>query len=416
MPHFTPRVGRLVLLVAVAIAIAIATPAVARAEGWSVTTADFRSEPVTLRGLSPAGVHVSAVDGSSDRTVPLDRFVSAQRGGAAAAPAVAAKFTLALSDGDRLVGEPVGVAGESLTWAEPLLGAVPVPFARLVAMGRGGTVAVPSGDDRPKQDVVTLANGDTVAGVFSGAAPGKLTVQPADGSPTDVPLAGVAKVVFASTGGAPPATHAFRVRLADGSAVTASAVDLAGDLPASTVALTLPGGRVPVRVRLADVLGIEQLNGPVGWLSSRTPAESVQVPYLGGAMPWPARFDAAVDGSPLTSDGRPVAHGIGVHAYSRVTFPVDPGWSAFRTQYAIDSRRDVPRLLADVTVRVKLDGRVVYEQAHVRAGGPSPVVRVDLNGAKTLTLECDYGPDGDTQAHLNWLEPALLRGAGTTRP
>jgi hypothetical protein len=402
--HTRPPARLLVLLLALA-------PVAARADDWSVTTADFHTDPVTLRGLSPAGVHVSAVDGSGDRTVPLDQFVSAQRGGAAA-PADVPRFTLALADGDRLVGEPAAVAGESLAWAEPLLGRVPVPLGELVAMGRGATAAVP--DERPKQDVVTLGNGDTVAGVFTGCGEGKLAVQASDGGTTDVPLANVARVAFASTGvAAAPVARAFRVRLADGSAVTAAGVDVDGD----AVTLTLPAKDAkPLPLHLSDVAAIEQLNGPVGWLSSRTPVESVQVPYLGGAPVWPARFDAAVDGSPLAFAGQSYDHGIGVHAYSRLTFAVEAGWGAFRTQYAIDSRRDAPRLLADVTVRVKVDGKVVHEQQHVRAGVLSPVVRVNLAGAKTLTLECDYGPAGDTQAHLDWLQPALLRDAAGRQP
>jgi hypothetical protein len=393
-----------------AAALAMSSAAVVRADDWSVTSADFHTDPVTLRGLSGNGVHVSAVDGSGDRTIPLDQFISAQRL-ASTGPAATPKYTLALSDGDRLVGEPSAMSGETLTWTEPLLGSVPVGLSRLVAMGKGSTAPVP--DDRPKQDVVTLANGDTVAGVLSGVTGAKLTVQSTDGGSTDVPLSGVAHVAFANTGGGAAATgHGYQLRLVDGSTVSAVAIDVAG----SGVSLTLPGkGAKPIALHLTDVAGIEQLNGPVGWLSSRSPTESVQVPYLGGAITWPARMDSAVDGSPLTFDGRPFGHGIGVHAYSRLTFAVDPGWTAFRTQYAIDSRRDAPRLLADVTVRIKVDGTVVHEAAHVRAGTLSPVVRVDLTGAKALTLECDYGPAGDTQAHLNWLQPALLRGA-TTRP
>ena len=387
-------------------ALAVLAAAVARADEWSVTTADFHTDPVALRGLSPAGVRVSAADGSADRVVPLDQFVSAQRTGAAPVATVPA-FTLALSDGDRLVGEPAAMAGESLTWAEPLLGRVPVSLGRLVALAKGA--AAPPAEERPKQDVVTLANGDTVAGVVGGFAAGTLAVQATDGTATDVPLASVTRVAFANTGGggaAAAAARGFRVRLADGSAVTAANVDVDG----ADVSLTLAAnGAKPIVLHLADVLGIEQLNGPVGWLSSRTPTESVQVPYVGGAATWPARFDAAVDGSPLAFAGQPFDHGIGVHAYSRLTFAVDPGWTAFRTQYAIDSPRDTPRLLADVTVRIRVDGKVVHEQQHVRAGTISPVVRVDLAGAKALTLECDYGPAGDTQAHLNWLQPALLR-------
>src|SRR5204863_9220411 len=96
---------------------------------------------------------------------------------------------------------------------------------------------------------------------------------------------------------------------------------------------------------------------------------------------------------------------IGVHSYSRLVFPIDPTCKSFRTQYAIDG--DQP--WADVTVRVKLDDRVAYEKLHVTSNATSDVVKVDLNGAKRLTLEVDYGENYDVQDRLNWIEPALLR-------
>ena len=398
-------------LACVIAAVSLSPAVAAAADDWSLTTADFQTRAVAVRGMTADGVQVAG-PGGGERVVPLDTFVSAQRAAAGGASAATPKFTLALAGGDHLVGEPVTVTGENLTWAEPLLGGVQVPFGRLVAMNSGASASTP--DERPKQDVVTLANGDSVAGVFTGVADGKLAVQAADGGPTAVPLGGVSRVAFASTG-TPPADagHAFRVRLVDGSAVTVVGVAVTGD--GVSLTLAAPAGRV-VPLPLVDVLSIEQLDGPVGWLSSRTPAESVQVPYLGGATPWPARFDAAVDGGPLAFNGQAFDHGIGVHAYSRLTFAIDPGWAAFRTRFAVDSRRDAPRLLADVTVRVKVDGRVALERRDVRAGVLSPVAVVDLTGAKTLTLECDYGPNGDTQAHLNWLEPALLRASPATRP
>src|SRR6185369_8072980 len=93
-------------------------------------------------------------------------------------------------------------------------------------------------------------------------------------------------------------------------------------------------------------------------------------PYFGSAPPWPARNDLAVDGSPLRANGRTFSRGIGVHSYSRLTYEIDSSqWPAFRTQYAIDAGRGgEPRSLADVTVRIKLDDRVVHEQAHIRPG------------------------------------------------
>ncbi len=88
--------------------------------------------------------------------------------------------------------------------------------------------------------------------------------------------------------------------------------------------------------------------------------------------------------------------------------PSIPRCKSFRTQYAIDG--DQP--WADVTVRIKLDGKVAYEKTHVTSGVLSDVVNIDLNGAKTLTLEVDYGENYDVQDRLNWIEPALLRSGG----
>jgi hypothetical protein len=377
---------------------------------WFVTTADFHSQPITLHSITADGLHVASTQPTVDDIIPFDHFISAQR--LTTDEPAAPKFTLLLAGGDRLVGEPVSVASEKLTWSSPTLGSVPVSFSRLVAIGRGSQVTLP--DEPPKQDVVTLANGDTIAGVFSDCADGKITIQTDNGA-TPVPLANVSRIAFAAAGPAVEGSdRAFRLRLTDGSAVTAVSAVTDGD----HLNLTLPGKNAPTpQVPLANLLSIEQLNGPVSWLSSHTPTESVQIPYLGGAPMWPARFDAEVDGSPLQFDAQSFDHGIGVHAYSRLTFTIDPQWSSFRTQFAIASPQDQPSKFAEVTVRIKVDGKVVHEQQHFRAGTLSPVIHVDLKDAKTLTLECDYGSAGDTEARLNWLQPALLRvAAAATAP
>jgi hypothetical protein len=380
----------------------IAAP-LAMAADWSVTTSDFHTQPMVLRGLSADGLHVASTQPSVDQVVPFDQFISAQR--PTVDEAATPKFTLVLSNGDHLAGEPGSVGSEKLIWVSPSLGNVPVPFGRLVAIGRGAEMAVP--DEPPKQDIVTLGNGDTVAGVFTDCAGGKVTVQ-TDSGPSVIPLANINRVVFAAAGprGAAPADRAFRLRLTDGSVVTVANATIAGD----RLSLTLPGKNAPMpQLPLDDLLSIEQLNGPVSWLSSRVPRENVQIPYIGGAPQWPAKFDRAVDGSPLRFDGMGFDHGIGVHAYSRLSFAIDPQWTAFRTQYAIASPPERPSKFADVTVRIKLDGKIVHQMEHFREGILSPVITVDLKDGKTLTLECDYGDAGDTEARLNWLEPALLR-------
>jgi hypothetical protein len=284
------------------------------------------------------------------------------------------------------------------------LGSVPIPFNKLLCISRGLNLSVP--DEQAKQDIATLSNGDTVSGVFTACADLKITMQ-ADAGPTSLPLESIKRIVFAATGsgGKSDAARAFRVRLADSSILTVAEAKSDG----AKLSLTLQGKNAStVEVPMTSVLGIEQLNGPVGWLSSMTPTENVQTPYLGGDPIWPARFDRSVDGSPLSFDGHIYDHGIGVHAYSRLTFAIDRQWKVFRTLYAIDSQRDQPRKFADVTVRIKLDDKVMQEEKHFREGVLSPVILLDLSDAKTLTLECDYGDAGDTQAHLDWLQCAFL--------
>jgi hypothetical protein len=383
------------------IVIAWLTPS-AFAQDWSITTADFRTRPATLLGLSSDDVKIQFPGQPEGSTVSIDDFVSLQR--ISPQSSAAEKFTLILRGGDRLTGRPLKVLDEQLLWQSNSLGEISIPLTRLLALGRGGDASFPA--ESPKQDVVTLANGDTVAGVFTDCSDQKVSIQ-TDSGVSDVPLSSVNKILFASTGfSTSSAGHAFRIRLTDGSSATATEVTLAGNQLSFTIDAK-PARKIQTPVD--QVQEIEQLNGPISWLSSRTPVMNEQVPYFAGSQIWPARMDIAVDGSPLRFGSQSFDHGIGVHAYSHLTYAIDSGWKSFRTQYSIDSSEESPRPLADVTVRIKLDGKTVHEESHVRAGALSPVVWIDLNGAKTLELEADYGNAGDTQDHLNWIEPALVR-------
>jgi hypothetical protein len=196
--------------------------------------------------------------------------------------------------------------------------------------------------------------------------------------------------------------RSFRVRLLDGSILAATSVAFGGDSLSFTLAQNDQR-----KVLIASVDGIEQINGPVSWLSSRVPEQVVQVPYY-GATPWPTRMDLTVGGRPIQFGNQIFSRGIGVHSYSRIDYALDGKYAAFRTQYAMATEER--RQFADVTVRIRLDGKIVHERANLRADVLAPVVIVDLpKAAKMLTLEVDYGAANDTQDRFNWIEPALLR-------
>jgi hypothetical protein len=212
----------------------------------------------------------------------------------------------------------------------------------------------------------------------------------------------VVRITFATIAAPKTSTDpAFRLHFTDGSSLVAPTIQLADNRLkiqlADNTTRTIPFG---------SIVSIEQLNGPVVWLSGLTPQENIQIPYF--SVTHPAQMDRNVAGQPIRFADRIYTHGIGVHSYSKLVYALEGRFTTFRTQYAIDTT-DSDGRYANVTVRILLDGKVVHEQADFKAGVLSPVVSISVKGASTLMLEVDYGRTMDVQDRFNWIEPALLR-------
>jgi hypothetical protein len=363
---------------------------------WTLTTADFATQPVGLVAIDSTALHVLAAGQTDPHAVSLDDFLDITRIGTP--PATPTGLIVRLAGGDMLGGAPVSLKGDSLLWNSPSVGQVTLSM-RLVR-----SISLPSvtlGTDRTTQDVVALANGDTVRGTVTDLN-GKTVTVTTDSDTVPVPLSSVRSIVLAISGNSPAAHRGFRVRLDDGTAITAADASLANGSLKFTV-----GKDAEHTIDLQHVVALEQVNGPVSWLSQRPPSVNVYTPYIGTSQRYVAQMDRTVTGDPLRFGSEQFAHGIGVKSYSRLAWPLDGSYAAFRTQFAIDGDRP----LADVTVRIKLDDKVVYEQQHVRSGVLWPIVTENLGNAKLLTLEVDYGDNLDAEDHLNWLSPALLKTA-----
>ena len=394
-----------------ALASVLLVPQPALAADWTLTTSDFESRPVDLRALDDRTVTVTVAGDGEASTVPLARVLQVTRDEAGAARS-AGPFVLALAGGDRLAGSPVATDGADVAWRSPTLGEVRVPFVAIRSMRRRD--APPASADAGPQDVVRFANGDVTSGLLTGLSAEGATLS--DGSA--LPLAAIAAVDLAAVPGGGDAADpdagrpTFRVSLDDGTAVTATGLTLAEET--LTFAPSLGGapatGGKPVTVPLAAVRSIEQVGGPVRWLSSLDPTAAERVPYFpendaGDATAPAFARDRAVGGGPIVADGRSYARGLGVRSRSRLTFAVPPDATSFRTRYAVAD--GLP--YADVTVRVLADGRPVHEQTGVRSGALADPVTVPLDGVAAITLEVDYGENYDVQDRLNWIEPAFVR-------
>jgi hypothetical protein len=370
------------------------------AEDWLLTTADFRSQRVDLQQIDDTGALIASGEGAPQR-IDWQHLLMLERAAHPTPTGQPAKFAAITIGNDRTMGTPAAIEGENLVWENPALGKLTIPLRSVSSIARSGSEPAGSASQAPRlEDSVRLTNGDVVKGIIVGIENGAVMIQQPSGDKTPVPLESVALINFASTGGKPPAPQrGFRVTLADETSVTAGKLQL--DAAAPKLSMTLPDGQVR-SIPMASVASIEQVHGPVVWLSTLEPSESIARSFLD--LTWPARMDRAVDGSPIRFADRSFARGIGVHSYSLLTFAIQPEWKTFRTLYAVAG--DLP--YADMTVRIKLDDQVVHERLSLKAGVLQPPVVIDVAGHQRLSLEVDYGANFDVQDRMNWIEPAFL--------
>jgi hypothetical protein len=365
------------------------------ASDWTLTDANFHSSRISIDSIQPDGIHLTPT--TQPALIPWDNCLELTRSGDATG-ASPVRFTLYTRSNDHLTGDPVAIEGDTLHWQNTALGNIDFPIGSVAAVAKSDW-PVSGLDDARADDVLSLSNNDTTHGVVTQIDPTGVGLQSGD-TTTTVPWDAITAVLLSTQGAsAAPKGQAFRVTLAGDQSLTVPRLDLTGDT------LTLyPDGKSPRPIPLESVTAIEQLNGPVIWLSSQKPTESAYHPFF--SENYPPRFDRTVaDAKPIPEKFPGFHHGIGCHSYTKLTFAIPPGVTGFRTQYAIDS--DSP--LADVTVRIYVDNKPVHEQKNVKSGPPAPVVTLPLDNAKSLSLEVDYGENYATEDRFAWLDPAFLR-------
>jgi hypothetical protein len=374
----------------------LVAPCALAENAWTLTDARFRTSTIQLDSIDAQGIH-PAGNSSGLAVVSWDDFLDLSRSGPASA-ATAGRFDLYLSGGDRISGEPVGLADDKLRWRSPILGELRLSSDRLLAIARTG--APPQGlEDARSDDMVRLSNGDVADGIVTQIGLDGVTLQAADATPT-LGWDAIGAVLFSTPAGSDArGSRAFRVTFTDDTSITATRLSLVG----GKLSLDLDA-KTSRDVDLSAVTSIEQVNGPISWLTQHQPVQNIYRPFF--AENFPTRFDRSVDGN-QTIHGRfsQFHHGIGCHSYSKLVYDLDGTYAAFRTQFVVDS--DSP--LADVTVRILLDDKAVVERKNVKAGRIESPIVVPLNKAKKLALEVDYGENYATEGRFAWLDPALLR-------
>ena len=156
---------------------------------------------------------------------------------------------------------------------------------------------------------------------------------------------------------------------------------------------------------LDDVVALTVEGGPAVYLSELKARKFEHTPYLGAA--WPYVLDGSVDRrrpAPGRRHLRPrhrPAHRKPPH--------LRPG-GRYRRFEALVGLDDQTGKGGSARVRVLVDGKPVDLGAADLTSRREPlVIRVDLNGAKELTLVAEFGERGGVRGHVNWANARLVK-------
>ncbi len=118
----------------------------------------------------------------------------------------------------------------------------------------------------------------------------------------------------------------------------------------------------------------------------------------------------ATDGHTITLNGKTYAKGLGTHAYSEVTVPLNSAYSSFKSDIGVD---DEIGNQGSVVFQVFADGTKIYDSGVMYGATATKSFTVDVTGKNQLKLiVTNYGDNGNYD-HGDWAG-AQLFGLNTT--
>lgn len=254
----------------------------------------------------------------------------------------------------------------------------------------------------PTEDGLLLVKGETISGFYEKLSDKEISFN-AGGQSKAYPFDQIAAIKFAATEKfeANKALNAV-LRLVDGSRISVKPVEVSG---------------VSLKVEVADgkkmqftgssIVSLEFSGGRMVYLSTLTPKTVEQKPYVGGApvvFTW--RKDRSAANGPLKIGDTVYEKGVGVHSYCKLVYELNGGYVKFMADVGMDASAPAKAVSA---WKVIVDGK---ESAGgiAKAGGEKKAVAIDVTGAKTLELICDFGPDEDDAGdRLDFAKARLIK-------
>ncbi len=371
-------------------------------------------------------VAVSLADGARLGTTNGPRavkgLISLRRAGTSV-PALPVGPQLITAGGDRIAGEvrggdakvlrfrPSG-AGDQEPWA---VAHDRVAAAAWFVAPPADTPTDPAGYPwlmgTPARDALLFRNGDSTRGSLTAFTDTGVKFTPDGGAAREVAFKDLAAIGFNPQFARPrkPKGPYARLVLTDGTRldVTEPAIK-DGVLVGKAVCGPAAPNELSVEIPLAKLVALDVMQGPAVYLSDLKPKKAETSGFVGAGWPWAA--DRTVRGQSLrliTKAGDATFDkGLGTHPKTALTYDLAGKYTRFEALVGLDAATGKR---GRANVRVLLDGKEVDLPAlkALTAGAAIPV-RIDLKGAKELTLQVDFGPTGDVQADVNWGDARLI--------
>lgn len=120
---------------------------------------------------------------------------------------------------------------------------------------------------------------------------------------------------------------------------------------------------------------------------------------------WRVLNDKGVQGKAISVGGKAYERGLGVHANSRISFPLNRRFASFHTVPGPD---DAHRGLLEM--KILMDGKEVFATGKTRSPGfAGKPVNIPVPDAKMLTLVVTDGGDGRGGDHASWADAYLTK-------
>jgi hypothetical protein len=322
-----------------------------------------------------------------------------------------------LANGDRVPAVDLRLDDEKLHFRHKDLsdGEVSLPLSAVALIWRTAPDGIVGAEQfrrgltlaKRTSDSVLLRNGDRLEGTLNALGNGAVEMEVAKKS-TSARWGQVAAVALSSElaeGGRPKGVQA-RLVLAEGSNSPGGRITLVSATSDGDLLRGKTTFGALVRIPVEKILALEISGGNVVPLSSLKPSKYVYRPYLDENWSW--WTDANVRGRDMRLVGSTYDRGIGMHSPSSLTYALDGNYRRFEATVGLDDRDGVK---GRARVRVLRDGKPVdlgHEAVLTRAGGALDV-RIDVEGAKALTLEVEPADEAHVQGVVNWVNALLVK-------